>query len=488
MDDLAFLDATTIADLVRTGQISAAESIDAAIARVEAVNPAINAVIHPLFDQARARVARTDVSGPFAGVPIVVKDLDGALADAPNHRGNQLLQKVGYRDDHDSFLNARLKRAGFVPIGRSNTPEFGLQPTTEPATYGATHNPWNTEHSPGGSSGGSAAAVASGMVAVGQGGDGGGSIRIPSSACGLFGLKPSRGRVSLGPDQAESWHGLVQRHVMTRSVRDSAAVLDVLAGPEVGDPYTAPPPARPFADALRADPPRLRIAMTLSPIGDMCEVDPGCIAAARDAAGLLESLGHTVEEVQPEAYGNPGASFAEWWITLLSSWIAAEVDDVSRIAGRSADDSVEPNTAVYLELGRATSAPAYISAVTNLQRWAREAMAFFDTSTRTPTSGFDILLTPTLACPPVPLGLLRSTSENVDESAARAIPMAAFCAPVNITGQPAMSVPLYWHARSNLPIGVQCVGPMFGEALLLALAGQLERARPWAQRRPAVHA
>ena len=235
-DDLALLDATACAALVANGDVSPLELVDAAINRVEKVNPELNAVIHPLFEKARASARDQLPDGPFRGVPAVVKDLDGASAGDPCHYGNQLLKQTGWVDDHDSYLFAKLRAAGFVFVGKTNTPELGLQPTTEPLAYGPTHNPWNVGRGAGGSSGGSGAAVASGMVPVGHAGDGGGSIRIPASACGLFGLKPSRGRISLGPDQGESWAGLVVRHVLTRSVRDSAAVLDVLAGEMPGDP------------------------------------------------------------------------------------------------------------------------------------------------------------------------------------------------------------------------------------------------------------
>jgi len=486
MTDTAFLDATAQAQLVRSGEASPAELVDAAIERIERVNPQLNAVIHPLFDQARAVVADGVPDGPFRGVPAVIKDLDGALAGAPNHRGNRLLKEVGNLDDHDTFLNARLKRAGFVVVGRTNTPEFGLQPTTEPLAYGPTRNPWNTEFSAGGSSGGSAAAVASGMVPVGLAGDGGGSIRIPASECGLFGLKPSRGRVSLGPDQSESWHGLVQRHVVTRSVRDSAAILDLLAGYEVGDAYTAPTPARPYADEVGADPGRLRIALCTFPIAGLCEVDPECVAAAQDAARLLESLGHTVEQVTPAAHERGGDAFGAFF-TLLSSWVTHEVDTAAALAGRPVNaDDFEPVTWMYAEMGRATSAPTYIAAVETLHGWSRDAMAFFDPTHRTPTSGFDLMLTPTLACTPPPIGHLVVDADNALEGAGRATPVAAFTAPGNITGQPAMSVPLYWEASTNLPIGVQLLAGMYREDLLVRVAAQLETARPGADRRPTV--
>ena len=260
-DDLAFLDALAQAALVREGKVTPVELVESAITRVEKLNPELNAVIHPRFDAARAEAVGVLPDGPLRGVPIVIKDLDASTSGDPLHFGNQALKEAGRQADHDTWLVERLRAAGCVVIGKTNTPEFGLMPTTEPMAYGPTRNPWNTDHGVGGSSGGSAAAVSSGMVPVGHAGDGGGSIRIPASACGLFGLKPTRGRVSLGPDAGESWAGMVVRHAVTRTVRDSAVVLDIIAGPMPGDPYYAPPPARPFADEVGADPGRLRIGV-----------------------------------------------------------------------------------------------------------------------------------------------------------------------------------------------------------------------------------
>ncbi|MDQ1380413.1 MAG: amidase [Actinomycetota bacterium] len=306
MTDLSVLDATAQAELVRTGDASAAELVDGAIERIEKVNGELNAVIHPLYERARSAVHSGLPSGPFTGVPIVVKDLDGTLAGAPYHAGNKGLKAANYVATVTSYIFERLERAGFVIVGKTNTPEFGLMPTTEPQAYGPTHNPWNTAHSPGGSSGGSAAAVASGMVPVGHAGDGGGSIRVPASMCGLFGLKPTRGRVSLGPAEHEAWAGLVVRHVVTRSVRDSAAVLDVLQGYATGDWYTAPPPERSYVDEVGAQPGKLKVGVrTGAPLG-LAPVDPECIAAVDATVALLESLGHTVVEATPAALDEGG--------------------------------------------------------------------------------------------------------------------------------------------------------------------------------------
>jgi amidase len=476
--DLAFVDATTQAELVRSGDATPVELVDAAIARIEKVNSEINAVIHERFDRARDD-ARAAIAGPFTGVPIVIKDLDAAVAGEPCHWGNKLLRTAGWVDDHDSYLVAKLRAAGFIVVGKANTPELGLQPTTEPLVYGPTHNPWNTLHGPGGSSGGSAAAVASGMVPVGHAGDGGGSIRIPASACGLFGLKPTRGRVSLGPDQGEAWSGMVVRHVVTRSVRDSASVLDCIAGRMPGDPYSAAPPTRPFSSEVDVEPEPLLIGLrTASPLS---ETDAECVAAAEDAARLLESLGHTVEIAGPAALDEDMMSF---FITIFSTNVVADLHEIERRAGREVTQvDVEPLTWMYAELGRATLGVQYAEAVNEMHSWTRKMATWWA------DDGYDLLLTPSMAEPPPVLGdLVVHDADDLFRAAGRAVPFAAYTAPFNVTGQPAMSVPLYFSAVDNLPIGVQLVADHEREDLLLRVAGQLERARPWADRRPTIHA
>jgi amidase len=476
--DLAFLDATAQADLVRSGEATPLELVDAAIERIEKVNPEINAVIHERFDRARDD-ARNAPDGPFTGVPVVIKDLDAAVAGEPCHWGNKLLRTAGWVDDHDSYLVARLRRAGFVIVGKTNTPELGLQPTTEPRAYGPTHNPWNTTRGPGGSSGGSAAAVASGMVPVGHAGDGGGSIRVPASACGLFGLKPTRGRVSLGPDQGEAWSGMVVRHAVTRSVRDSATVLDCIAGRMPGDPYSASPPARPFASEVGVDPEPLIIGLrTTTPLG---ETDPECVAAAEDAAALLESLGHTVEHASPQALDEDMMNF---FMTIFATNIVADLNEIERRVGREVTQvDVEPLTWMYADIGKATSGAQYAEAVAAMHAWTRRV------STWWADDGFDLLLTPTMAEPPPRLGeMVVQGPDDLFRAAARAVPFAAYTAPFNVTGQPAISLPLYFSAGDNLPIGVQLVADHEREDLLLRVAGQLERSRPWADHRPVVHA
>ena len=474
-DARAHLDATAQADLVRTGEATPLELVDAAIGRVERTNPAINAVIHERFEQARAEAAGDLPDGPLRGVPIVVKDLDGSLAGEPVHLGNRLLKELGHRVGESNFLFEKLQAAGVVVIGKTNTPEFGLLPTTEPDAYGPTHNPWSLDHSAGGSSGGSAAAVATGMVPVGHAGDGGGSIRIPAAHCGLYGLKPSRGRVSLGPEEGEAWSGLVVRHAVTRSVRDSAAVLDVIAGPMPGDPYTAPPPARPFAAEVGADPGRLRIGLCTNAPNDLAAVDPVCVAAAEDAARLLESLGHTVEIAKPAAFDQSG--LLEAFSVVLSASVSHEIEQLERIAGRPiTPDDVEALTWFQHEMGRVITAAQYLDAITFAQAWSRAVCGWWQT-------GFDLLLTPVCAEPPPLLGDVHATPDDPYRALGRGVPFGAFTAAFNITGQPAVSVPLFWN-DAGLPIGVQLVADQYREDVLLRISAQLEQARPWADRVP----
>jgi amidase len=348
-------------------------------------------------------------------------------------------------------------------------------PTTEPEVYGPTHNPWDTNRSPGGSSGGSAAAVASGMVAIAHGNDGGGSIRIPSSACGLVGLKPSRGRNSLGPEFGEIWAGLVAEHVLTRSVRDSAAILDATAGAGVGDPYYAPPPQRPFTAEVGAEPGSLHIGLLTRAPAHSLEVHPDCVAAARDAAQLLESLGHRVEETHPAALDDP--EFGLHFGGIVSTWINRELHDWAEKLGRPVTaDHVETLTWALAEMGKLISTDQYIQTVTWLHRFTRRVASWWE-------DGFDLLLTPTLAEPPPPLGAFAPTPENPLNGLLRSIPIAAFTSLFNATGQPAVSLPLYWNGE-GLPIGTQLVADYGREDLLFRVASQLEVARPWVDRWP----
>ncbi|MFZ4515272.1 MAG: amidase [Acidimicrobiia bacterium] len=477
-DDFRGLDAIAQAELVRTGRATPLELVDAAIERIARVNPTLNAIIHPRFEQARAEAQGILPNGPLRGVPIVVKDLDGSTTNDPRHLGNRRLKELGVTVDHDSELVARLRRAGCIVVGKTNTPEFGLVPTTEPIAYGATHNPWDLDRSPGGSSGGSAAAIASGMVPLAHGGDGGGSLRIPASACGIFGLKPTRGRVTLGPDDGEVWGGYVVRGVMSRTVRDSALALDVIAGPGVGDPYWAPEPQDAYSRSSLAAPAPLRIGYRTTVGGGLADVDPACVAAVEDAAALCESLGHEVLEASPAALDDPALVGA--FITVLSVWTARECDHLAALLGRDVRaDDVEPITWFYAELGRMTTATAYVEALCALQAWTRDMASWW-------ADDFDLLLTPTMAEPPARLGDMVADPADPGPAIARTIPFAAFTAPFNVTGQPAMSVPLF--VSNGLPIGTQFAAAAGREDVLLALATQLEHERPWADRTPPVFA
>jgi amidase len=468
-DEFAWLDATAQAELVRKGEVTPAELVDAAIARIEAIDPALNAVIHHRFDAGRADAAGDLPDGPFRGVPFLVKDLFNGSAGDPMHNGTRVLRDAGHVATYDSWLVARYRAAGFVIVGRTNTPEFGLVPTTEPVAYGATHNPWNLEHTPGGSSGGSAAAVAAGLVPVAHASDGGGSIRIPASMCGLVGLKVSRGRITAGPDGDES--GVSVSNVVTRSVRDSAAVLDATLGSAPGDMVMAPAPTRPYADEVGADPGRLRIGLLAAdPHGSL---HPECEAAARDAARLLESLGHDVEEAHPAPLDDEqtARTFAARWFTQARRTLMVTGDLVGREL--TAED-VEPFTWAMAEAGRSFSATDYATALAASVAFTRRMAQWW-------SSGWDLLLTPTLGAPPPRLGVIT----DPDTGGATLTALVPFTTHFNITGQPAISLPLTWNAE-GLPIGVQLAAAYGREDVLFRVAAQLEAAAPWAERRPPV--
>ena len=467
-NETAFMDATAQAELVRKKEVTPLELIEAAIARIERLNPELNSVVTPMFDLARETATGELPDGPFRGVPFLLKDILAAYAGVKLSMGSRILQN--FVPPFDSELVARLKRAGLVILGRTNSPEFGLLPTTEPEVYGPCRNPWNTDHTPGGSSGGAAAAVASGMVAMAHANDGGGSIRIPASCCGVFGLKPTRGRNPLGPFFGDVINGLVAEHAVTRSVRDSAALLDATGGPDLGDPYWAPPPARPFAHEVGVDPGRLRIAMTTSVAG-IKSVHPDCIQAVQDAASLCEELGHRVQEAAPKL---DAERLSELFTVMWSSDCAATLQTLG-----ARKDQVEALTWALGEQGGRYRATEYVQAVQKLQRISRAIARFF--------TEYDIWLTPTLAEPPVPLGTFKSSKDNPLEGFERSaefVPITPIC---NMTGQPAMSVPLFWNS-DGLPVGSHFVARFGDEATLFRLAAQLEQAQPWAQRRPPVAA
>jgi amidase len=394
------------------------------------------------------------------------------------YEGMSFLREVGWVEEHDTHLAGRLREAGFVFCGKTNTPELGILSTTEPAAFGATKNPWDPSRSPGGSSGGSAAAVAAGLVAAAHASDGGGSIRIPASCCGLVGLKPSRGRVSLAPEFGDIMSGLVVELAVTRSVRDAAGILDAVHGPAPGDPYVAPQAQRPYGDEVGADPGRLRIGLLTRAPGGI-EVDPDCVAAAENAGRLLESLGHSVEVAEIEALDDP--EYIPQFLIRWTSGIAWNLDYWSRRTGREiGPDDVEPSTWALAEQGRSHDAAAYLGAMEYAQVAARRAAEWW-------ASGFDLLLTPTCAEPPTPLGAYDHPPDQPLLPIARATPMAVFTAGFNSTGQPAISLPLH-QTDEGLPIGVQLVAELGREDLLVRIAAQLEEAAPWADRRPQVFA
>jgi len=475
-DELAWTDATGQAELVRQGEITPSELVEAAITRVEQLNPQLNAVIHSLADKARAAAADPQLpDGPFRGVPFLVKDGVCHTAGDPFHCGMQALKELDWHEDADTWLAQRYRAAGFVFVGKTNLPELATSITTEPRAYGATRNPWDVTRSPAGSSGGAGAAVASGMVAVAHGNDMGGSIRAPSSACGLVGLKPTRGRTTLGPDFGEFWGPLTHEHVLVRSVRDSARVLDAVCGPGPGDPYTAPAPIRPYADEVGADPGPLRIGVrTARPDGT--QPDPECVAAVESAAKLLEELGHEVNPVPMAPLDDQDNGFVQ----IFTSSIARDLERWSARTGRTITPAdVEPWNGMCAEVGASVTALQYHAAVEAAQAWSRRVCAWW-------AEGNDVLITPTMGEVPPLLGHLGPEVDTM-ELMGRMGAFAAYTGPFNVTGQPAMSLPLHWSAN-GLPVGVQFVGAYGREDVLFRLAGQLEQARPWADRRPSVSA
>ncbi len=474
-DDVTWLDATAQAELVRTGEVTPAELVDAALARIEALNPALNAVIHDRSERARTEAGAPLPDGPFRGVPFLLKDAVAHSAGDPYHCGMRVLRDARWTEPEDTWLVQRFRAAGFVIVGKTNTPELASSVTTEPLAYGPSRNPWGVDRSTGGSSGGSAAGVASGMVAVAHGNDMGGSIRIPSGMCGLVGLKPSRGRGTLGPDFGEYWAMTTHEHVLTRTVRDTAAVLDAIAGPGTGDPYTAPPPQRPYLDEVGADPGQLRIGFRSARSPGLGEMPADVVAGVDAAAATLESLGHAVEPTDIAALDAPG--YAENIPVMFPVFIARELDRWSEKLGRALEPTVlEPWNAMLAEMGRAVSGGAYVAALEQVQRWARGVAAWWD--------DHDLLVTPTVSAETPELGFLGPELDPF-ETLSRTGILTNFSMPFNVTGQPAISLPLH-QTRDGMPVGVQLIAPYGREDLLLRVAAQLEAACPWSDRRPSV--
>lgn len=469
-EEYAKLDALSLAAHLSKGELESAEVLEAAIARAEEVSADLNPIAIPMFDEARAKVLEELPEGPFRGVPFLLKDLGLYYQGAITTNGCRFYaEQVA---DHDSYLVRRYKNAGLVVFGKSASPEFGLTTSTESVLFGVTHNPWNLEHVAGGSSGGAAAAVAAGILPAAHASDGGGSIRIPASCCGLFGLKPSRARVSAGPDLGEGWSGLSTAHVVSRSVRDSAALLDIAAGPEPGDPYWAPPPTRPYLGELSHPPGQLRIALTTRAFNNS-QVDPECIAAAEEVARLCQELGHEVEEAAPEL---DREDLSRATGTIVGANIRANLEERAKVVGRAyTEDDVEPVTYSMAENAKQATSADYALAIRVVHRVGRQVAQFFD--------NWDVLLSPTMATPPKKLGLLSLSTDDVDDTMIHLFQTIAFTQLMNVAGNPAMSVPLAWSA-AGLPIGIQFAAPFGDEASLFRLAAQLEEARPWAERTP----
>lgn len=466
-------DALGLAELVRKRKLAPSELLEAAIARAEALDPRFNFIAQRHYDYARAAIAKGLPQGPFTGVPWLLKDLNTYIAGEITENGSRLYR--GYRASVTSELVKRFERAGLVIFGKTTTPEFGLTGTTESVLTGATRNPWDAQRIAGGSSGGAAAAVAAGVLPAAHATDGGGSIRIPASACGLFGLKPSRGRVPMGPLRTEGWGGMSVHHAVTRTVRDSAALLDAVHGIEPGSRYGAPTPERPYLEEAARDPRPLRVALMLAPFSGS-PVDPEVIAATEAAARLLENLGHNVEQAAPKL---DMASLGFASAVLTSSAVAADCEDRAKLLGiELGPEVVERTTLEFIALGRSFSARDHARA-NNAYQTAAIALGQF-------MAGYDVIVSPTLAAPPLPLGRIGlDTGRSMADWGAEVGQFAAFTGIYNGTGQPSMSVPLAMTAQ-RLPIGIMMTGRYGEEGLLFQLAGQLERAAPWKDRRAPV--
>ncbi|MDP6023635.1 MAG: amidase [Alphaproteobacteria bacterium] len=464
-------DAVALADLVAKGEVSAEELLDAAVDRAEAVNPSINAIVYKQYDVARQAIRDGLPNGPLKGVPYLFKDLGAYDAGHPSTGGSRLF--ADFVPDHDATYTERCKAAGLVVMGRTNTPEFGLNISTESALLGACRNPWNLEHSTGGSSGGAAAAVAVGILPVAHATDGGGSIRIPAANCGLFGLKPTRGRNPAGPDVGEGWAGMSCGHVVSRSVRDSALMLDCTHGAAPGDPYAAPAPDRPFVDEVGVDPDKLRIAvMNHGHDGEPLSVE--CSQAVSDTAKLLTDLGHTVEAADP---GIDTMAIGLANRAIIAANTANMVRNRAKALGREpSGQDVEAATWAMVQLGNAVAGPDYADAVLQIHLLSRKLGAFFQ--------DYDLILSSTLRNPPLPLGTLNTQDPDGIEDFGELIRHELATTPFyNAAGCPAMTVPLHWSA-DVLPVGVHFGAALGDEATLLRVAAQLEQAKPWFDKMP----
>ncbi len=465
-------DALGLAELIAKKQITPAELLDAVRQRVETTNPKLNALNHLFFDKAEEQIKSGLGQGPFRGVPFALKDLGQYLKGTITSAGGMV-----WKDqvaDYDSTLVTRYKLAGLVIFGKTASPELGLTTSTESVLYGQTRNPWDLERTSGGSSGGASSVVASRILPMAHASDGGGSIRIPASCCGLFGLKPTRGRVPMGPAQFEGWNGLSAHHAVTISVRDSAGLLDVSSGVELGAPYYPPPQQRPFLQEVGADPGKLRIALIAdSPAGT--PVDPECRLAATEAAKLCESLGHKIEEAK---WPMDAAILRRAFLAIINVSVARALDDAATTLGRAVTDKdVELVTWAMAQEGRKISSVAYSSAIATIHQIGFTMAKFQQV--------YDVIINPTLGKPPVPLGLLSLSPKDMRTFTKEINEFGPFTSVYNVTGQPSMSMPLHW-TPDGLPVGVMFSARFGDEATLFRLASQLERAKPWAERRPKI--
>ncbi|MCW2662003.1 MAG: nylA [Mycobacterium sp.] len=474
-DETRWMDATDQATLVAKGEVTPSELLEAAIERIERSNPALNAVVIEWFDHARSLAADPDLpQGPFHGVPFLLKDLYTSFAGQTLSNGNVALKEAAKIDAADTTLVARFKAAGLVIAGRTNSPEMGSLPTTQPLAWGATRNPWAPDRTPGGSSGGAAAAVAAGMVPFANASDGGGSIRIPASCCGLVGLKPSQGRITVGPVRAEA--GLGVELCVSRTVRDTARLLDAVRGPGVGDSVIAPAPQRPYTDEVGAHPGRLRIGLLdVHPRGDFLHED--CVAAVRAAASMLEGLGHTVEPAWPACLSD--TSLVEKFMALWATQMAMAARGFSETLGREVTaEDIEPVNWVLVAQAQRLTAVDYAAAQQAVYAFRRALQQWW-------ADGWDLLLTPTVAEPPVPLTEFENNPERPTAPMRRGGQFAAFTPPFNMSGQPAISLPLHRNAE-GLPIGVQLAAAYGREDVLISVAAQLESAQRWSSVHPAI--
>jgi amidase len=473
--EYASCDGLALAELVARREVTAAELVEEAIRRIERHNPEINAVIYSMYDRARERARQQPApgqGGPFQGVPFLLKDILADCEGVPTTFGSRFLQ--GAVAAQDSELVVRYKRAGLIALGKTNVPELGTMPTTEPHLYGPARNPWNTSHSTGGSSGGSAAAVAAGVVPLAHANDGGGSIRVPAACCGLVGLKPTRGRNPLGPLLGDSLNGLGCEHVVSRTVRDSAAALDCTAGPDVGDPYWAPPPERPYLEEVSREPGPLRIATWTRDLRGE-PIHPECERAIREVARLCSDLGHELVE------GKPEFNFDAYEAAFLDIWAvgnAAAIDGAALALGREPTPELfEPLSWGLYERGKAIPGSRFQLAIGALQLFSRQIAHFFE--------GVDAWLTPVLSSPPVKLGYFDTNQGDFEKAFAPMMEYLPFTPLANATGQPSISLPLAW-SGDGLPIGALFTARFGDEGLLYRIAGQLERAHPWIDRKPPI--